>query len=142
MKEFRQDVGDHVVAGTRGLFTDAVVSDMLDQGHSPEAEVSRAMEQVLTVEQAVGEAVKAMEASARTQRRAATEQAQRIIERAEQRLGAVHRAMNIQLREEVARLQAETRLTLDNYPDLQPTQQELERLASEAAQWLTTDGHH
>ena len=142
MNGFRQDVGDHVVAGTRGPFTEAVVSDMAELGHSPEAEVSRAMEQVLAVEKAVGEAVKAMEASARAQRRAATEQAQRIVERAEQRMSAVHRETNIQLREEVSRLQAEARLTLDNYPDLQPSQQELERLAFEAAQWLTTDGHH
>lgn len=142
MNGFRQEVGDHVVAGTRGQFAKAVVSGMVDQGLSPEAEVSRAMERVLTVEKAVGESVKAMEASAQAQRRAATEQAQRILERAEQRLGAVHRALDIQLREEVARLQAEARLTLDNYPDLQPSQQELERLALGAAQWLTIDGHH
>jgi predicted phage-related endonuclease len=115
---------------------------MVDLGHSPEAEVSRAMERVLTVEKAVGEAIKSTEISAQAQRRAATEQAQRIIERVEQRLSAVHRELNIQLREEVARLQAESRLTLDNYPDLQPSPQELEQLASEAARWLTTDGDH
>ena len=115
---------------------------MVDLGHSPEAEVSRAMEQVLAVEEAVGEAVKAMEISAQAQRRAATEQAQGIIERVEQRLSAVHRELNIQLQEEVARLQVEARLTLDNYPDLQPSHQELERLAFDAAQWLCTDGNH
>jgi len=139
---FPQDVGYHAVTGTRGQFAAAVVSDMVDLGHSPEAEVSRAMEQVLAVEKAVGEAIKAMEISAQAQRRAATEQAQRIIERAEQRLSAVHREINIQLQEEVARLQTEARLTLDNYPDLQPSQQELERLAFDAAQWLATDGNH
>jgi vacuolar-type H+-ATPase subunit H len=112
---------------------------MVELGLSPEAEVSRAMEQVLAVERSVSEAVRAAEASAQAQRREAAEQAQRVIERAEQRLTKIHRDIDFLLREEIARLQAEASLTVDHYPELELSEQELERLAMDAAQWLTTD---
>ena len=59
---------------------------MYEQGFSPEAEVSRAMEKVLAVERSTSSAVKAAAESADTVRRAATEQAQRIIVRTERRI--------------------------------------------------------
>jgi vacuolar-type H+-ATPase subunit H len=113
--------------------------DELD--HSPEAEVSRAMEQVLAVERSVSSTIREAEDSALAQRRAATEQAQRIIERVEQRLTKIHRDIDFLLREEIARLQAEASLTVDHYPDLEPPEEELQRLAMEAAAWLTSNGN-
>ncbi len=112
---------------------------MYEQGFSPEAEVSRAMEKVLAVERSTSIAVRAAGESADTLRRAATEQAQRIILRAERRIITSHRNVDVQLREEIARIQAEASLTVDNYPDLQLSDEELDRLSREAAQWLTGD---
>ncbi|MDH3399820.1 MAG: hypothetical protein OEM03_02520 [Chromatiales bacterium] len=112
---------------------------MYEQGFSPEAEVSRAMEKVLTVERSTSSAVKAAGESADTVRRAATEQAQRIILRAERRIITSHRNVDIQLREEIARIQAEASLTVDNYPDLKLSDEELDKLSRETAQWLTSD---
>lgn len=125
----------------RGRFTTTVVDDMNEQGFSPEAEVSRAMEKVLAVERSTSTALKAAGQSAETQRKAATEQAQRIIGRAERRIINSHRNVDVQLREEIARIQAEASLTVDNYPDLQPSSEDLDRLAHEAAQWLTSDAN-
>lgn len=125
----------------RGRFTTKVVDDMNEQGFSPEAEVSRAMEKVLAVERSTSTALKAAGQSAETQRKAATEQAQRIIGRAERRIINSHRNVDVQLREEIARIQAEASLTVDNYPDLQPSSEDLDRLAHEAAQWLTSDAN-
>ncbi len=112
---------------------------MYEQGFSPEAEVSRAMEKVLGVERSTSSAVRAAEESADTLRRAATEQAQRIILRTERRIITCHRNVDVQLREEIARIQAEASLTVDNYPDLQLGDEQLDRLSREAAQWLTSD---
>jgi hypothetical protein len=114
---------------------------MYEQGFSTEAEVSRAMEKVLAVEHSTSVAVKAAGQSAETVRRAATEQAQRIIVRTERRIISCHRNVDVQLREEIARIQAEASLTVDNYPDLHPSDEELDRLSSEAAQWLTSDAN-
>lgn len=123
----------------QGRFTTTVVDGMYEQGFSPEAEVSRAMEKVLTVERSTSSAVKAAGESADTVRRAATEQAQRIILRAERRIITSHRNVDIQLREEIARIQAEASLTVDNYPDLKLSDEELDKLSRETAQWLTSD---
>ncbi len=123
----------------QGRFTTTVVDGMYEQGFSPEAEVSRAMEKVLAVERSTSIAVRAAGESADTLRRAATEQAQRIILRAERRIITSHRNVDVQLREEIARIQAEASLTVDNYPDLQLSDEELDRLSREAAQWLTSD---
>ena len=114
---------------------------MYEKGSSPEAEVSRAMERVLAVERSTSVAINAAGQTADTERRAATEQAQRIIGRAESRIISCHRNVDVQLREEVTRLQAEASLIVDNYPDLKPNEQELERLAAEAAQWLASDAN-
>jgi len=114
---------------------------MNEQGFSPEAEVSRAMEKVLAVERSTDIAVKAAGQSAETVRRAATEQAQRIIGRTERRITTSHRNVDVQLREEIARIQAEASLTVDNYPDLQPSDEELDRLSRDAAQWLISDAN-
>jgi len=123
----------------QGRFTTTVVDGMYEQGFSPEAEVSRAMEKVLAVERSTSSAVRAAEESADTLRRAATEQAQRIILRTERRIITCHRNVDVQLREEIARIQAEASLTVDNYPDLQLSDEQLDRLSREAAQWLTSD---
>lgn len=114
---------------------------MDEQRQSPEAEVSRAMEQVLAAERAVGEAVKAATLSAEEQKRQATEAAQRILERANRRISNAHLKVQVQLREEIARLQAEASLTVDNYPEISPDEEQLERLARAAAQWLTEDAN-
>lgn len=112
---------------------------MDEQRQSPEAEVSRAMEQVLAAERAVGEAVEAATLSAEEKKRQATEAAQRILERADRRISSAHRRIQVVLREEIARLQAEASLTVDHYPELSPDEEQLARLARAAAQWLTAD---
>jgi len=112
---------------------------MESRGHSPEAEVSRAMEEVLQAERATLEAAQTASASADKQRREAAEAAQRILERAERRITSMRQKINTILQEEIARLHMEARLAVDSHPPEEIRVRDIDRLAQEAAAWLSTD---
>jgi len=109
------------------------------RGHSPEAEVSRAMEEVLQAERAAIEAAQSASASAEQQRREAAEAAQHILERAERRIISMRQKIAVHLQEEIARLHMEARLAVDSHPPEELSPVDIDRLASEAATWLSTD---
>jgi vacuolar-type H+-ATPase subunit H len=108
----------------------------------PEAEVSRAIDEVLAAEKSAGEAVDAAAAAAADRRHRATESAHRILARAEARIGAVHRKVTANLRAEIERLQREARDEAERAPRFDLDAGELDRLVAAAAEWLTTDGDH
>jgi len=111
---------------------------METRAHSPEAEVSRAMDAVLEAERAVDEAIRLATAAAEQQRREAAEVAQRILERAERRSVAIRQRIALLLQEEIARLHVEARLAADSYPHSSPSPDDLDRLARDTAAWLST----
>lgn len=105
----------------------------------PEAEVSRAIDEVLAAEKQLASAVQTAAHDADTIRREATVAAQRVLERANRRIGAIHRKVAADIHRQVTELQAASVASADEAPGIDLDSAQLDRLAERAAEWLTTD---
>ena len=105
---------------------------------SAEAEVSRAIDDVLAAEKDAADELESAAAAAQELRRQANEDVHRIMARADRRIGAVHRSVASAIRAQTAALEQPPHDDVDS-PDFDLDASRLQSLADAVAQWLTTD---
>jgi hypothetical protein len=105
---------------------------------TPEAAVSRAIDDVLAAEKSSAATIQDSITAAERLRQQTSEDSHRILARADRRIGAVHRAITHEIRTRIEAIGGEPRYDENEHlTGLDATQ--LQSLADEIAEWLTTD---
>lgn len=115
------------------------MNDETKQPDSPEALVSRAIDDVLAAEKDAGRAIEEATATAQEMHREANESAHRILARAERRIRALHGQVAGETRREVERLNTAAAADARDAPAMELDTTQIERLAAALAEWLTSD---
>ncbi|MFW2403517.1 MAG: hypothetical protein ACN4GT_02040 [Gammaproteobacteria bacterium] len=106
---------------------------------SSETSVSRAIDDVLAAEQSVKTAVADATAAATALRQRASEDAHRILARADERIAAIHSNVAADTHAEIDRLRRSASANSEDTHLPAFDSQQLQMLATELAEWLTTD---
>lgn len=115
------------------------MNDETRQTDSPEALVSRAIDDVLAAEKDAGQKIEAAAAAAEDLRHEANESAHRILARAEGRIRALHGKVAEDIRREVARLRSAAPHGDGDGPAIELDATRIEQVAAALAEWMTTD---